>query len=74
MDECRELVIAIQGNIAMCYIKLRQWENAIEVCKKVLDRDPCNVKACYRIGQVSIETVEFEQGIKYVQMGLQVKE
>ncbi|KAI7853111.1 hypothetical protein BDC45DRAFT_442766 [Circinella umbellata] len=72
MDECRELVIAIQNNIAMCYIKLHQWENAIEVCKKVLDRDPCNVKACYRIGQVSMETVEFEQGIKYVQMGLQV--
>ncbi|KAI9251488.1 hypothetical protein BDA99DRAFT_444400 [Phascolomyces articulosus] len=72
MDECRELVIAIQGNIAMCYIKLREWEHAIEVCKKVLERDPCNVKACYRIGQVSIETLDFEEGIKYVNMGLQV--
>ncbi|KAI9485024.1 hypothetical protein BDB00DRAFT_773798 [Zychaea mexicana] len=70
--ECRELVIAIQSNIAICYIKLREWDNALEVCKKVLDRDPCNVKACYRIGQISTETLDFEEGIQYVKLGLQV--
>ncbi|KAI8140055.1 hypothetical protein BJV82DRAFT_520896 [Fennellomyces sp. T-0311] len=72
MDECRELVIAIQGNIAMCYLKLREWNNAIEVCKKVLERDPSNIKAYYRIGQASIELVEFDEGLAFVQRGLQV--
>ncbi|KAI7886092.1 hypothetical protein K492DRAFT_156619, partial [Lichtheimia hyalospora FSU 10163] len=67
---CRELVIALQSNIAMCYLKLRQWDNSIEVCKKVLERDPCNVKACFRIGQACIETGRYEEGLKSVKHGL----
>ncbi|KAJ8653174.1 hypothetical protein O0I10_011223 [Lichtheimia ornata] len=68
---CRELVIALQSNVAMCYLKLRQWDNSIEVCKKVLDRDPCNVKACFRIGQACIETARYEEGLEFVKLGLQ---
>lgn len=32
--KCRELVIALQSNISMCHVKLKNWDLAIEVSQK----------------------------------------
>ncbi|KAG2192030.1 hypothetical protein INT46_011848 [Mucor plumbeus] len=71
LEKCRFLLVAIQLNIAACYLKLKNYEYAIEVCKRALDRDSSSVKAYYRLGQAYLETGEFDEGIKFVNMGLQ---
>ncbi|KAF7721335.1 cytochrome P450 monooxygenase 9 [Apophysomyces ossiformis] len=71
LDQCRQLVIALQVNICACYLKLRQWDNAIEVGENALMRDPSNVKAYYRIAQAYLEKTEFEKGIQCIEAGLQ---
>ncbi|KAI9012487.1 hypothetical protein CLU79DRAFT_838980 [Phycomyces nitens] len=70
LNLAREITIALHANIAACYMKMRDWDKAIEVCQKVLDRDPRNVKACYRIGQAYYEKDDYENGIGFVTIGL----
>lgn len=73
LEECRVLTVAIQLNIGACYIKQRRWDDAVEVLNYVLARDPKNVKAFYRLGQVCMEQLEYEQGCLVVKQGLKVK-
>lgn len=73
LEKCRFLLVAIQLNIAACYLKLENYEYAIEVCKRALDRDSSSVKAYYRLGQAYLETGEYDEGVEFVNMGLQVK-
>jgi len=51
LEQCRFLVVAINLNIAACYLQLKNYDYAIEVCKRALDRDSSSVKAYYRLGQ-----------------------
>ncbi|KAL0076414.1 hypothetical protein J3Q64DRAFT_1771681 [Phycomyces blakesleeanus] len=68
--KAREVTIALHANVAACYMKMRDWDKAIEVCQKVLDREPRNIKACYRIGQAYYEKDDYENGIGFVTIGL----
>ncbi|KAI8089242.1 uncharacterized protein BX664DRAFT_385763 [Halteromyces radiatus] len=70
LGECRELTVAIQLNVAICQMKLQRWSDAIETLNYVLERDPSTVKAYYRLGQVYMEQMEYEQGIDIVKEGL----
>ncbi|KAL7320863.1 FK506-binding protein 5 [Mucor circinelloides] len=71
LEQCRFLVVAINLNIAACYLQLKNYDYAIEVCKRALDRDSSSVKAYYRLGQAYLETGDYIQGIQFVKMGLQ---
>ncbi|GAN11426.1 70 kDa peptidylprolyl isomerase [Mucor ambiguus] len=71
LEECRLLVVAINLNIAACYLQLKNYDFAIEVCKRALDRDSSSVKAYYRLGQAYLEIGDYNQGIQFVKMGLQ---
>ncbi|KAF1796619.1 hypothetical protein FB192DRAFT_1336742, partial [Mucor lusitanicus] len=71
LEECRFLVVAINLNIAACHLQLKNYDFAIEVCKRALDRDSSSVKAYYRLGQAYLETGDYNQGIQFVKMGLQ---
>ncbi|ORZ21157.1 hypothetical protein BCR42DRAFT_406928 [Absidia repens] len=73
LKECRLLTIAIQLNISACYMKLRKWADAVDTLNYVLERDPKNVKAFYRLGQVYMEQLEYDQGILVVNEGLTVR-
>lgn len=64
--------MAINLNIAACYLQLKNYDYAIEVCKRALDRDSSSVKAYYRLGQAYLETGDYIQGIQFVKVGLQV--
>ncbi|CAO3588004.1 unnamed protein product [Absidia cylindrospora] len=72
LKECRLLTIAIQLNISACYMKLRKWADALDTLNYVLERDPKNVKAFYRLGQVYMEQLEYDQGIQVVNEGLKL--
>ncbi|CAO0790376.1 unnamed protein product [Mucor circinelloides] len=71
LEQCRFLVVAINLNIAACYLQLKNYDYAIEVCKRALDRDSSSVKAYYRLGQAYLETGDYIQGIQFVKVGLQ---
>ncbi|CAO3643478.1 unnamed protein product [Cunninghamella echinulata] len=68
--ECKNLTISLQLNIGLCYMKLHKWEDALISLGYVLERDPKNVKAYYRLGQVYMETAEYDRGIEAVKDGL----
>ncbi|ORZ03313.1 hypothetical protein BCR43DRAFT_510382 [Syncephalastrum racemosum] len=70
--KCRELVVALQSNISMCHVKLKNWDLAIEVSQKVLERDPENIKAFYRLALVCKEKEDFDEGLKYIHQGLEI--
>ncbi|KAI8381495.1 uncharacterized protein BYT42DRAFT_494501 [Radiomyces spectabilis] len=70
--QSREMVVSLQSNIAACYMKKQDWETAIETAKKVLERDPVNIKAYYRIAKCYMELTEYEEGLQFVHYGLQV--
>jgi tetratricopeptide (TPR) repeat protein len=70
--KCRQLIVMIQLNIAACHLKLKNYDDAIEVCKRALDRDSTSIKAYYRLGQAYLEKGEFQQSLEFVNSGLEV--
>ncbi|KAI8880610.1 hypothetical protein K501DRAFT_254646, partial [Backusella circina FSU 941] len=69
--KCRQLIVMIQLNIGACHLKLKRYDDAIEVCKRALDRDSASVKAYYRLAQAYLEKGEFQESLDFVNSGLQ---
>mmetsp|Transcript_73246 Transcript_73246/g.101621 ORF Transcript_73246/g.101621 Transcript_73246/m.101621 type:complete len:91 (+) Transcript_73246:509-781(+) len=51
VKQARDLEIACRGNMALCKINLKQFDQAVDQCEKVLEYDPKNVKATFRMAQ-----------------------
>ncbi|XP_043861500.1 peptidyl-prolyl cis-trans isomerase FKBP5 [Dromiciops gliroides] len=47
-------------NLAMCYLKLREYSRAVECCDKALGLDSTNEKGLYRRGEAQLLMNEFE--------------
>ncbi|XP_007483818.1 peptidyl-prolyl cis-trans isomerase FKBP5 isoform X2 [Monodelphis domestica] len=47
-------------NLAMCYLKLREYTKAVECCDKALGLDSTNEKGLYRRGEAQLLMNEFE--------------
>ncbi|KAM8779304.1 peptidyl-prolyl cis-trans isomerase FKBP5 isoform 1-T2 [Rhynchonycteris naso] len=47
-------------NLAMCYLKLREYTKAVECCDKALRLDSANEKGLYRRGEARLLMNEFE--------------
>ncbi|KAF3831446.1 hypothetical protein GH733_000258 [Mirounga leonina] len=47
-------------NLAMCYLKLREYTKAVECCDKALGLDSANEKGLYRRGEAQLLMNEFE--------------
>ncbi|KAI7889804.1 uncharacterized protein EV154DRAFT_513445 [Mucor mucedo] len=73
LEKCRLLIVTIQLNIAACHLKLKNYEFAVEVCKRALDRDCTNIKGYYRLGQAYLEMGDFDQSIEFIKLGLEYK-
>ncbi|CAL8111520.1 unnamed protein product [Orchesella dallaii] len=56
-----KLVSTLQSNMASCHVKVGNWEDAIDLCNMVLEKDPNNVKVLYRRGWSFIEIQEYEK-------------
>ncbi|KAI8986404.1 hypothetical protein BDB01DRAFT_785518 [Pilobolus umbonatus] len=71
--KARDLVVLLHLNIGLCYLKMKEYDFCIEVCKKALDRDPTSLKAYYRLGQAYMDKGEFEESKGFINAGLQHK-
>jgi FK506-binding protein 4/5 len=57
MKESIKMYCDISNNLAMALMKLERYKDACEVCVKVIELEPNNVKALYRGGVASMEQV-----------------
>lgn len=49
--EGRTLESQARLNIALCKFNQKEYDNAVDQCERVLDKDPKNAKACFRLSQ-----------------------
>jgi hypothetical protein len=54
------VITSLYINTAMCYIKLKNWNQAVEYCTKAISKDDECLKAFYRRGVAYMELEEFE--------------
>ncbi|XP_046583161.1 E3 ubiquitin-protein ligase CHIP-like [Haliotis rubra] len=50
-------------NRALCYLKLRQWEFAVQDCQRALDLDRSLVKGHFFMGQAYVELGQYDEAI-----------
>ncbi|XP_074833936.1 peptidyl-prolyl cis-trans isomerase FKBP5 isoform X2 [Carettochelys insculpta] len=58
--EAQSFLLAAYLNLAMCYLKLREYIKAVECCNKALGLDQVNEKGLYRRGEARLLMNEFE--------------
>lgn len=63
----------LYGNLASCYLKVKDAETTIELCDKVLAFDGDNVKALYRKGMAHVEEGEFEKARDVLERVLEIE-
>ncbi|XP_038605336.1 peptidyl-prolyl cis-trans isomerase FKBP5 [Tachyglossus aculeatus] len=59
-------------NLAMCYLKLREYPRTIECCEKALGLDRANEKGLYRRGKARLLMNEFDLAIEDFEQVLKV--
>ena len=59
--QVQALTVSLRSNMAACQLKLGELSQAIANCEMVLEVDPQNVKAYFRLGQALHITGEYDQ-------------
>jgi len=54
-------------NRALTYIKLHQWELAVQDCRRAIDLEATNVKGQFFLGQALLELDSFDESIMHLQ-------
>lgn len=57
------------SNSAACNLRLKNYEDALQCCLKVLKKDPKNVKALYRKAQAQAGGKDFEGALATLKQG-----
>lgn len=57
-------------NRALCYLKLKRWEQTCQDCKRALDIDSNHVKGHFFLGSALLELESYDEAIKHLQRGL----
>lgn len=55
------------SNKALCHLKLQQWPQAIQDCRKALELDPNSIKANFFLGQTLAESGCYDEALKHLQ-------
>ncbi|TMW67011.1 hypothetical protein Poli38472_012127 [Pythium oligandrum] len=71
--ECKELLVALGNNVANVQHKLQQYKEAKQSSLEVLQLDPKNVKAIYRLAQISLDESEFSDASMYLKQALKLE-
>lgn len=58
-DDVKNLIINLYNNMAQCHLLERNFVTVVELCSKLLEFDPENVKALYRRGNAYFELNQF---------------
>ena len=56
-------------NRALCHLKLKQWEQAIQDCRQALDMDRSLVKGHFFMGQALVELGYYDESIASLKRG-----
>ncbi|XP_053741301.1 peptidyl-prolyl cis-trans isomerase FKBP4 [Synchiropus splendidus] len=70
--KAKALKLAAHLNLAMCYLKLQEPNQALESCDKALEMDGSNEKALFRRGEALYGMKEFERAKEDFQRVLQL--
>ncbi|XP_055809233.1 70 kDa peptidyl-prolyl isomerase-like [Solanum dulcamara] len=73
-DKCRAntLRLSCYLNNAACKLKMGEHQEASKLCSKVIDYDPCNVKALFRRAQAYLRINELEKAEIDIKKALEV--
>ncbi len=58
---------------AACHLKLSKSSEAAADCREVLERDPRNVKALFRLGQALVGLKDYEEAIKQLKQAAELE-
>ena len=47
----KDAELAIRSNLSLCKLNLKQYGDVVEQCEKILETDPKNAKANFRMSQ-----------------------
>ncbi|KAK0402677.1 hypothetical protein QR680_016470 [Steinernema hermaphroditum] len=51
-------------NRALCFLRLKKWDRAMDDCRKAMELDPKNVKANYYYGKAQFHAHNYDEAIK----------
>ncbi|XP_020789713.1 peptidyl-prolyl cis-trans isomerase FKBP5 [Boleophthalmus pectinirostris] len=68
----KEFLVMAHLNLAMCFLKVKEFSQVIENCNKVIEIDETNEKAWYRRGEARLLRNEFSLAMADFQRVLQV--
>ncbi|XP_059426690.1 peptidyl-prolyl cis-trans isomerase FKBP5-like [Carassius carassius] len=66
------LLLVAHLNLALCFLRLREYSQTVENCNKVMELDPVNEKALYRRGEARLLRNEFSMALMDFKQVLQV--
>ena len=69
-EEVKNQLALIHSNMALCYLKLENWEEVEMECDEVLKFDENNIKALYRKGIVLNKKEEYKLALNYLKKAL----
>jgi len=71
-EQSLKLQVAGQLNVAACALKLKEYNQAIDACVDVLEKEPKNEKGIFRLAQAYFAQTEFNQAIHYYNLCTEV--
>lgn len=71
-EKAKILKISCNLNNAACKLKLKNYEEAVKLCTKVLDIDDKNIKALYRRAHAYINLVELKLAKTDIKKALEI--
>uniref|UniRef100_A0A8C1T8S8 peptidylprolyl isomerase n=1 Tax=Cyprinus carpio TaxID=7962 RepID=A0A8C1T8S8_CYPCA len=72
LQAIQALLLVAHLNLALCFLRLREYSQTVENCNKVIDLDPENEKALYRRGEARLLRNEFSMALVDFKQVLQV--
>lgn len=65
-EEAKQIEIACRLNVALCKLTMKEYEIVIDQCERVLDQEPKNWKASFRMAQALYEQTKGESNIRSI--------
>jgi len=59
-DAIQGLELNVWSNQALCYFKLKQWRKVLDVCSKILERNPHHSKALFNQGRAFMQLKDLD--------------
>jgi len=71
--ELQDLEQSVQLNVALCGLKTHSYDDVITVCNKVLEKQPTNSKALFRIGQAYLNLGNLDSAKENLEKALKLE-